>query len=401
MKFRHRSINRKLGVILAAGVIAGGGVATTGGLALAGTIRPFQGSCNGNPQAPNPSGHLESLLANLTPASGSTVKAGSTVQLLYTDETPMAPSENGISSPTVTIDGTDVSSAVTVTPTSGQTPVYINPGNGGSEGTQCQDFLSFPVPKTASGGSHTIVVTAYDGDGDHDVATFNYTVKPMTPGISILKQVCIVAASKCSATDNADWASSTEVKSGSNVIWRITVTNTGKVALKNLMVTDPVAPGCAETIASLKVKASSVETCESAHVTAPLTNTATVSGHSSSGSVSSSSSATVSIKSVPPVGITSSQSLTPNDEGIVLNGEGATGHMVFSLYPPSNPHCVGTPAFTQTVKVSDGVAETSNFSFIATQPGKWRWLITYTGSAGHQKSGCGVENFIINNGTGS
>jgi uncharacterized repeat protein (TIGR01451 family) len=397
MKLRLMSMHRKFGFILAGGIIAAGGLATTGGFALAGTVQPPQDSCNGNPQAPNPSGHLESLLANLTPASGSTVKAGSTIQLLYSDETPMAPSENGISSPTVTIGGTAITD-VTVTPTSGQTPVYINPGNGGSEGTQCQDFISFPVPKTAKAGTQTIVVTAYDGDGDHDVATFNYTIKPKTPGISILKQVCTVAASKCSASDNADWASSTEVKSGSTVVWRITVTNTGKVALKNLTVSDPVAPACDETIASLAVGAKSVTTCDTTHVTSPLTNTATVSGKSSSGNVSSSSSATVSVISPPPPGITSSQSLTPNDEGIVANGEGATGHMIFSLYPPSNPHCTGTPAFTETVKVVDGVAETTNTSFIATQPGKWRWLITYSGSAGHHQSGCGAESFTINNG---
>jgi uncharacterized repeat protein (TIGR01451 family) len=399
MKLMLRSINRKSGIILAVGAIAAAGLGTSGGLALAGTVRPDQGSCSGNPQPPNPSGHLESLLANLTPAAGSTVKAGSTVQLLYTDEQPFPPSQGGIDNPTVTLDGTAVTNA-TVTPTSGQTPVYINPGNGGSEGTQCQDFLSFPVPKTEKGGTHTIVVTAYDGDGDHDVATFTYTVKPMTPGISILKQVCIVAPSKCSASDNSDWASSTEVKSGSTVVWRITVTNTGKVELRDLLVSDAVAPACDETIATLAVKASSVTTCESTHVTEALTNTATVSGHSSSGSVSSSSAATVTIKSVTPPGITSSQSLTPNDEGIVVNGEGATGHMTFSLYPPTDSTCVGTPAFTQTVTVSDGVAETSNDSFVATEPGKWRWLITYTGSPGHKaaRSSCGVESFTINNG---
>lgn len=393
-------VSRNAGLILSAGVLAAGTLAMTGGAALANVSRPQQGTCNGTPQPPNPSGGLESLLANLTPAEGSTVAVGSKVSFLYTDETPMAPSENGINSPTVTIDGATLPlSAITITPTSGVTPTYVNPQNGGSEGTQCQDLMTFAIPKTTKGGTHTVTITVYDGDGNHDTATFTYVTKPPPkPKISIIKQVCTVAAAKCSASNNSQWASTTEIPYGSTAVWRVRVTNTGTTTLTNLTVTDTVAPGCAGVIASSLAKgASATTTCSTAHVTKTTTNTATVRGKSSSGTASASASATVTVKRhVKPPTIITSQSLTPNDEGFIA--EGATGHMTFSLYPPSNPRCSGPAPFSQTVKVSNGIGLTTNSSFIATTPGKWRWLVTYSGNKGSKTSPCGAESFTISDG---
>jgi hypothetical protein len=183
-------------------------------------------------------------------------------------------------------------------------------------------------------------------------------------------------------------------------VWRITVTNNGGQTLSDVTVSDPRASGCSGQIAaSLAAGASAVATCASTKVKTGFTNVATATGTPTSGAnVTAHSSAKVTVK-VPPPGITTSQSLTPNDEGFVTNGEGATGKMTFELFPPSDPTCSGTPAFTQTVTVSNGVANTTNTSFMATEPGKWRWLVTYTGDATHKKatSPCGTENFVLTN----
>jgi uncharacterized repeat protein (TIGR01451 family) len=397
MHFRLRRIKKNIGLILSASIVALGLVAT-GGFALAQTNSPQAGTCNGNAQPPNPSGHLEALLANLAPGNGSTVKVGSTVQFLYSDETPMAPSGSGVNSPTITIDGATVPmSAITITPTSGVTPNYLNPQNGGSEGTQCQDLISFKVP-SIKGGSHTITATVYDGDGDHDTATWTYTTKPPTkPMISIVKQVCTVAAAKCNPSNNAQWASSHEIPSGSTAVWRVTVTNSGKVPLTDVTVTDPVAPGCAGEIASsLATGASAMTSCDTPNVTKEITNVATVHAKHAGASASASASATVTVIKHHKPSLITSQSLTPNDEGFV--GQDGTGKMTFSLYPPGNAKCTGPATFTETVKVASGIGETTNTSFIATTPGTWRWLVTYSGNMGHKTSPCGSESFTIKNG---
>jgi hypothetical protein len=252
---------------------------TVGFISSSAANQPGPSSCNGNVQPANPNGHPEALLANLTPSSGSKVQPGSTIQVLYTDETPMGSSTASTPSPTVTIDGNSVTP--TVTPTSGVTPTYVNPSDGGSEGTQCQDWISIPISHNIKAGQHSGTITAYDSDNDHETITFTFSTK--TPARTS--------------------------------------------------------------------------------------------------------------------GIDTSQSLTPNDEGFVLNGQEASGTMTFSLYPPSEVQCKHTPAFTETVPVSNGVGMTNNTSFIATQPGKWRWVVTYSGDSTHPaaSSPCGFEYFVINN----
>lgn len=270
MRVPSRRLLRRSLVLSVVPLAAGIGIFSFGGYAVA------QGGPCANVKPANPQ-HTESLLANLSPSEGSTVKPGQTVQVLYTDEQPMASSTASITSPTVTVDGKAV--PTTVTATSGQSPTYLD-NNGGSTGTQCQDFITFQIPSTVSGGSHTVSITAYDSDNDYDTVSFTYNV------------------------------------------------------------------------------------------------------------------------SKPPPGVISSQSLTPNDEGVVANGEGATGTMTFKLYSPSQPKCSGTPAFQQKVTVSQGVAETSNTTFVATQPGKWRWVIIYSGDNTHPgaTSPCGSEYFVLSNG---
>ena len=265
----------------------------------------------------------------------------------------------------------------------------------GSEGKPSGSANDFSPSKD---GDNSIQTNSFDPTAGAGYCVALQTISP--PSITVNKQICKLAAASCKAGTNADWVKTHEVAPGSTAVWRVTIANNGGQTLTNVTASDALVPGCSGVAAaSLAPGASVVETCQSTKVTVGFTNIATATGTPPTGAnVTASSSAKVSVKAAPP-GITTSQSLTPNDEGFVLNGQEATGKMTFSLYPPNDPTCSGTPAFTQTVTVADGVAETSNFSFIATQPGKWRWLVTYTGDATHKKatSPCGEEYFVIHN----
>jgi hypothetical protein len=270
--------------------------------------------------------------------------------------------------------------------------MYDEHGSEGKPSTSANDWS--PVKDS----DNSIQTNAFDPTAGSGYCVALQTTTP--PGITVNKQICKVAAAQCKASTNSDWVKAHEVASGSTAVWRITVTNSGGETLSNVTLADPKAASCSGTAAaSLAPGASTVVTCQSTKVTAGFTNVVTATGTPPSGAnVTDTSSAKVTVKSAPP-GITTSQSLTPNDEGFVLNGQEATGKMTFSLYPPNDRTCSGTPAFTQTVTVAEGVAETSNFTFIATQPGKWRWLVTYSGDSTHKRatSPCGTENFVLTN----
>jgi hypothetical protein len=111
----------------------------------------------------------ESLLANPSVPSGSTVSRGQTLSILYTDDqaivgTPSAVLSNGQSLPV----------SVSATPLV-KTPVYVD-NNGGSKATKVQSLLSFTIPATLASGSYTILVTVVDADGDTDQWSWSVTV---------------------------------------------------------------------------------------------------------------------------------------------------------------------------------------------------------------------------------
>ncbi|MEW5804422.1 MAG: hypothetical protein AB1847_20185 [bacterium] len=68
------------------------------------------------------------------------------------------------------------------------------------------------------------------------------------------------------------------IVSGGTATFSITVTNTGNVPLTSVAVADTLVPGCAQTIGTLAVGASSTYTCTTAVLTAGFTNTATATG---------------------------------------------------------------------------------------------------------------------------
>jgi hypothetical protein len=268
----------------------------------------------------------------------------------------------------------------------------------GSEGKPSGSANDFSPTKDNDNSIQTNAFNPTAGAGYCAVPTIHKVPKP---GITLVKQICNVAASKCSKSSTTQWVSNHEVASGSPAVWKITVTDSGNTNLTGITITDALAPACAGTTtpSSLKAGGTVVVTCQTPDVTKGFTNVAKVTGAPPSGaSVTATGSATVTVKKPKKPSITTSQSITPNDEGFLA--EGATGSMTFSLYPPSNASCSGTPAFTQTVTMpsgGSGTAETTNTTFIATQPGTWRWLVTYTGNDGSATSPCGSESFTIKN----
>jgi hypothetical protein len=100
-------------------------------------------------------------------------------------------------------------------------------------------------------------------------------------------------------------------------------------------------------------------------------------------------------------GISTAQSLIPNDSATITGATAtAGGTITFGLYSPSDATCSGAPALTQTVNVSgNGTYSTTNTAFIASAAGTWRWLVVYSGDGNNvgTTSACGVERFTIAN----
>jgi hypothetical protein len=117
----------------------------------------------------------DSFLNSASPASGSAVDSGSTVSVVYSDESPLntggTPGRNGVTAtaPTLTISPNDVA-----VPTIDKTPLATGPDKYNVK-------LSFKVP--AATGVHTFTLKAYDGDqnkqgGDCGIASWTLTVNP-------------------------------------------------------------------------------------------------------------------------------------------------------------------------------------------------------------------------------
>jgi len=65
--------------------------------------------------------------------------------------------------------------------------------------------------------------------------------------------------------------------------FRVTVTNTGQVTLKNVKVTDALSPNCNRNLGTMAIGASKTYTCTRSNVTAAFLNTAKVVGTPVSG----------------------------------------------------------------------------------------------------------------------
>jgi hypothetical protein len=91
--------------------------------------------------------------------------------------------------------------------------------------------------------------------------------------------------------------------------------------------------------------------------------------------------------------------MTPNDTVTVTGRSPSGGEVTFELFDPDHPTCAGHPAWSEVVVLEDGTASTSNDSFVATEPGTWRWRVTYAGDIRNEpwQGVCGAESFAIAN----
>ncbi len=133
-------------------------------------------------------------------------------------------------------------------------------------------FLSCTVVQLAAGFTNIATVTgdSVPGPPAGSGATERATIEVAgTPGVTIEKQV---------KRPSGVWADSATIDRGATVRFRIQVTNTGEVALHDLVVTDGRAPACARTIAGPLDPGQSTGfwTCSLTDVSAAFTNTARV-----------------------------------------------------------------------------------------------------------------------------
>ena len=111
--------------------------------------------------------------------------------------------------------------------------------------------------------------TGDDPNGDPTTDSDPSTVDVIAPSINISK--------------NAEGADVQQVTSGSNVTFTIRVENDGDVPLTNVMVSDPNAPGCDNTIGNLAVGQVVTYTCTVNNVTSDFINVANATGDDPNG----------------------------------------------------------------------------------------------------------------------
>src|SRR5262249_55603551 len=105
-----------------------------------------------------------------------------------------------------------------------------------------------------------------------------------------------------------------------------------------------------------------------------------------------------------PFSMTTSPNPASGPPGTVLNDTAQlsggvqpyTGNITFMLFDPDQPGCSGTPVYTQVVAVSQsGFAQTSP-GFVATKPGTYQWLASYSGGNNPDFTAtCGLEPVSI------
>jgi uncharacterized repeat protein (TIGR01451 family) len=96
--------------------------------------------------------------------------------------------------------------------------------------------------------------------------------------IGILKQVCgTEVATACGPGGHGPWLSSVDIPQGDSAYWKVTVTNTGDTPIAGVTVSDPLAPGCDTSGATLAVGASLSTYCSSPDISATVLNVATTS----------------------------------------------------------------------------------------------------------------------------
>ncbi len=171
-------------------------------------------------------------------------------------------------------------------------------------------FASIPVA-----GSETVTcsVTGVGADFTNtvDVVADDLSGQPVTD--SDTADVVVVSG----AIDIQKTPNLQVIPAGTTATFDITVLNAGAVDLFNAVVTDPNAPDCDTTIASLPVGASSTYSCTLAAVPADFTNTATVVAEDAAGNTVTDSD-TADVDTVSP---SISVAKTPDTQTVVEGGD--------------------------------------------------------------------------------
>jgi hypothetical protein len=92
-------------------------------------------------------------------------------------------------------------------------------------------------------------------------------------------------------------------------------------------------------------------------------------------------------------GISTSQSVYPNDSATVTGG--GSGNVHFQLFAGTT--CTGTALVDQTKALSNGTAATTNTTVAVSASGTYSWLVQYAGDATHTAviSTCSTEHFVV------
>jgi hypothetical protein len=106
--------------------------------------------------------------------------------------------------------------------------------------------------------------------------------------------------------------------------------------------------------------------------------------------------------------LTPSLTTTPNPDSGYVNdilqdsaqlsgGYNPSGTIMFELYDPSDPTCVGEPAYSETVPVSGSGIYNTSTGYQANMAGTWRWVAIYSGDNYNNpvSSGCNDEQVTI------
>jgi uncharacterized repeat protein (TIGR01451 family) len=158
--------------------------------------------------------------------------------------------------------------------------------------------LSCPDPTLAAGASETCSATYQVTPADVSAGSVvnTATAQGTPPGVAtpinslpssvtvpfaaigILKQVCgTEMATACGPGGHGPWLSSVDIPQGDAAYWKVTVTNTGDAPITNVTVSDPLAPACDTSGATLAVGASLSTYCSSPDISATVLNVATAS----------------------------------------------------------------------------------------------------------------------------
>lgn len=191
--------------------------------------------------------------------------------------------------------------------------------------------------------------------------------------VTVAKEVCDASQGGCATTaavGTDGWTETATQAFLTNVTWRVVVTNTGLQDLTNVVVSDPLVAGCATTVASLPVGASSTVTCTTTGLLVGFTNTASVTASGVAGStVTGSDSATI---QTPPVvaGIDVTKVVisagTPADANTVPGVYAAVGSSATFGYAVTLPAGVTVPMKDVSVTDDAGTPGTPGDDFAAT-----------------------------------